>query len=39
MAGVEATRAVASMVIDELYDYQDGTVFFKPTLAFGGNAS
>jgi hypothetical protein len=31
-------RAVASLVIDELYDYQDGTVFFKPTLAFGGNA-
>src|ERR1700674_2882190 len=31
-------KAVASLLIDELYDYQDGTVFFKPTLAFGANA-
>jgi hypothetical protein len=31
-------NAVASLLIDDLYDYQDGTVFFKPTLAFGENA-
>ncbi len=31
-------RAVASRLIDDLYDYNDGTVFFKPTLAFGANA-
>jgi hypothetical protein len=31
-------RAVASELIDELYDYSEGTVFFKPTLAFGKNA-
>ena len=31
-------RAVASRLIDELYDYKGGTVFFKPTLAFGANA-
>jgi hypothetical protein len=31
-------QAVACRLIDELYDYKDGTVFFKPTLAFGGNA-
>jgi hypothetical protein len=31
-------RTVASRLIDELYDYKDGTVFFKPTLAFGANA-
>src|SRR5262249_41854466 len=31
-------QAVASRLIDELYDYKDGTVFFKPTLAFGANA-
>lgn len=31
-------RAVASALIDELYDYAEGTVFFKPTLAFGKNA-
>lgn len=30
--------AVASRLIDELYDYKDGTVFFKPTLAYGANA-
>ena len=31
-------RAVASTLIDQLYDYAEGTVFFKPTLAFGANA-
>jgi hypothetical protein len=31
-------KAVASRLIDELYDYKDGTVFFKPTLAYGANA-
>jgi hypothetical protein len=31
-------RAVASALIDELYDYAEGTVFFKPTLAFGKNS-
>ncbi len=31
-------QAVASLLIDDLYDYRDGTVFFKPTLAFGANA-
>jgi hypothetical protein len=31
-------KAVAGLLIDDLYDYQDGTVFFKPTLAFGANA-
>ena len=30
-------RAVASGLIDGLYDYAEGTVFFKPTLAFGKN--
>lgn len=30
-------QAVASKLIDDLYDYKDGTVFFKPTLAFGKN--
>ena len=29
--------AVAGQVIDDLYDYADGKVFFKPTLAFGKN--
>jgi hypothetical protein len=28
-------KAVASQFIDELYDYKEGRVFFKPTLAFG----
>ncbi|MDI9411561.1 MAG: hypothetical protein QM519_08515, partial [Bacteroidia bacterium] len=28
-------RAEASRMIDDLYDYADGQVFFKPTLAFG----
>ena len=31
-------KTVASRLIDDLYDYKDGTVFFKPTLAFGANA-
>ena len=31
-------KAVARRLIDELYDYEDGTVFFKPTLAFGANS-
>lgn len=31
-------KAVAGLLIDDLYDYRDGTVFFKPTLAFGANA-
>lgn len=30
-------KAVAAQVIDDLYDYKDGKVFFKPTLAFGEN--
>src|SRR5262245_58409700 len=30
-------KAVASKLIDDLYDYKDGKVFFKPTLAFGKN--
>ena len=30
-------RAVASQLIDDLYDYKEGTVFFKHTLAFGKN--
>jgi hypothetical protein len=28
-------KAEAGRMIDALYDYADGTVFFKPTLAFG----
>ncbi|MDX2035962.1 MAG: hypothetical protein SFX72_04875 [Isosphaeraceae bacterium] len=28
-------KAVAARVIDDSYDYADGKVFFKPTLAFG----
>ena len=31
-------KAIASRLIDEQYDYREGTVFFKPTLAFGANA-
>lgn len=27
----------ASQLIDDLYDYKEGKVFFKPTLAFGKN--
>ncbi len=30
-------RAVASKGIDDLYDFKEGRVFFKPTLAFGPN--
>jgi hypothetical protein len=30
-------QAVASQLIDDLYDYKEGQVFFKPTLAFGKN--
>src|SRR6516164_6837884 len=30
-------KAAASQLIDDLYDYKDGVVFFKPTLAFGKN--
>jgi hypothetical protein len=30
-------RAAAGRIIDDLYDYKDGKVFFKPTLAFGKN--
>jgi hypothetical protein len=30
-------KAVASQLIDDLYDYKEGTVFFKPTLATGKN--
>jgi hypothetical protein len=30
-------KAVAGQLLDDLYDYQDGKVFFKPTLAFGKN--
>jgi hypothetical protein len=30
-------RTVASKLIDDLYDYKEGKVFFKPTLAFGKN--
>ncbi|MCE9565287.1 MAG: hypothetical protein K8U57_24910 [Planctomycetes bacterium] len=30
-------KATAAQIIDDLYDYKDGKVFFKPTLAFGKN--
>jgi hypothetical protein len=30
-------KAVATRVIDDLYDYDKGKVFFKPTLATGKN--
>src|SRR5580692_12023539 len=30
-------RAAAGDLVDALYDYAEGTVFFKPTLAFGKN--
>lgn len=30
-------QSIAKQVIDDLYDYQEGSVFFKPTLAFGKN--
>lgn len=31
-------KAVAGQIIDDLYDYKDGKVFFKPTLAHGKNS-
>lgn len=30
-------KAVAAQVLDDLYDYKEGRVFFKPTLATGQN--
>jgi hypothetical protein len=36
-AGGGDVRKAASDVVDALYDYAEGTVFFKPTLAFGKN--
>jgi hypothetical protein len=30
-------KAIASQLIDDLYDYKDGKVFFRPTLAVGKN--
>ncbi|MGL6074353.1 MAG: hypothetical protein ACRC8S_09350 [Fimbriiglobus sp.] len=30
-------KATAAKFIDETYDYKEGKVFFKPTLAFGKN--
>lgn len=30
-------KKAAGQIIDELYDFKDGQVFFKPTLAFGPN--
>jgi hypothetical protein len=30
-------QGAASQFIDDLYDYKEGKVFFKPTLAFGKN--
>jgi hypothetical protein len=30
-------KVTAGQVIDDLYDYKEGKVFFKPTLAFGKN--
>ncbi len=30
-------QAAASKFIDDLYDYKEGKVFFRPTLAFGKN--
>ena len=30
-------RTVAGQLIDDLYDYKGGKVFFKPTLAYGRN--
>jgi hypothetical protein len=30
-------KATASKLIEDLYDYKEGKVFFKPTLAFGKN--
>lgn len=31
-------KAVAGQLIDDLYDFKDGKVFFRPTLAAGKNA-
>lgn len=31
-------HALANQLIGDLYDYQEGTVFFRPTLAYGKNA-
>jgi hypothetical protein len=31
-------KAVAGQLIDDLYGFKDGKVFFRPTLAFGKNA-
>jgi len=31
-------KTVASQLIDELYDYKEGKVFFRPTLASGKNS-
>lgn len=31
-------RAATNSLIDDLYDYAEGIVFFKPTLAYGRNA-
>ena len=30
-------KSTASQFIDDLYDYKEGKVFFKPTMAFGKN--
>ncbi len=30
-------KTIASRLIDDLYDFKDGRVFFRPTLAFGRN--
>lgn len=31
-------KAVAGQLIDDLYDFKEGKVFFRPTLAFGKHA-
>lgn len=36
-AGGGDVRAAAGDLVDALYDYAEGTVFFKPTMAFGKN--
>jgi len=35
--GGDRYKAVASQAIDNLYDYKEGKVFFKPTYTFGKN--
>src|SRR4051812_27440132 len=35
--GKDKAKAVASQAIDNLYDYKEGKVFFKPTYTFGKN--